>query len=118
MFGATGPVVGRGAVAGLPSAPTLSVHAVDVEVDEEIGKVKVLSYVVAQDVGLAVNPMSVEGQIQGAVAQGIGWASMEQFIFKDGVLQNTTLLDYRIPTATDVPMIETLIVEVGSSEGI
>jgi xanthine dehydrogenase molybdenum-binding subunit len=118
MFGGTGPVVGRGAVAGLPSAPTLSVHAVDVEVDEETGKVKVLSYVVAQDVGLAINPMSVEGQIQGAVTQGIGWALMEQFIFKDGVLQNTTLLDYRIPTATDVPMIETLIVEVGSKEGI
>ena len=111
-------MVGRGAVAGFPSAPTLSVHAVGVEADEEAGKVKVLSYVMVQDVGLAINPVSVEGQIQGAVAQGIGWALMEQFIFKEGVLQNTTLLDYRIPTATDVPMIETLIVEVGSSKGI
>jgi len=118
MFGGTGPVVGRGSVANIPAAPSLSVHAVDVEVDTETGKVKVLSYVASQDVGLAINPLSVEGQIQGAVAKGIGWALMEHYIFDEGVLQNTTLLDYRIPTATDVPMIETLIVEVPSEEGI
>ncbi len=118
LNGGTGPVVGRGSVAGLPSAPTLSVHAVDVEVDKETGRVRVISYVAAQDVGLAINPLSVEGQIQGAVAQGIGWGLMEHFMFHEGVLQNTTLLDYRMPTATDVPMIDTLIVEVPSSKGI
>jgi CO/xanthine dehydrogenase Mo-binding subunit len=118
MFGGTGPVVGRGSVANMPAAPSLAVHAVDIEVDKETGKVKILSYVAAQDVGLAINPLSVEGQIQGAVAKGIGWALMEHYIFDEGVLQNNTLLDYRIPTATDIPMIDTLIVEVSSSEGI
>ena len=96
----------------------MAVHAVDVEVNKETGKVKVLSYAVAQDVGLAVNPLSIEGQIQGAVTRGIGWALMEGYIFDKGVVQNTTLLDYRMPTATDVPMIDTLLVEIGSDTGI
>ncbi|MFC1901321.1 xanthine dehydrogenase family protein molybdopterin-binding subunit [Chloroflexota bacterium] len=117
-FGGEGPVIGRGSIGGLPPAPTLSAHAVDVEVDEETGKVKVLSYVAAQDVGLAINPLSVEGQIQGAVTQGIGWALMENYIFEKGAVQNTTLLDYRLPTATDVPIIDTLLVEVGSNDGV
>jgi CO/xanthine dehydrogenase Mo-binding subunit len=112
-----GPVLGRGAVDALPAAPTLSAHAVDVEVDDETGKVKVLSYAAAQDVGLAINPLSVEGQIQGAITQGIGWALMEGYVFDKGVMQNTTLLDYRMPTAAAVPMIEVMIVEVGSSTG-
>ena len=112
-----GPILGRGSVNGLPSAPTLSAHAVDVAVDDETGKVKILSYATAQDVGLAINPLSIEGQIQGAVTQGIGWALMEGYIFEKGRMQNTTLLDYRMPTATDVPMIDVMIVEVGSAAG-
>ena len=118
MFGGTGPVMGHGSVSGLPASPTLSVHAVDVVVDRECGKVNIRSYLAAQDVGKAINPLSVEGQIQGAVAQGIGWALMEQFVFKEGVLQNTDLLDYRIPTAVDVPTIEAKLVEVASSHGV
>ncbi len=117
-FRGAGPVVGRGSIGGLPPAPSVAVHAVDVEVDKETGKVKVLSYAVAQDVGLAVNPLSIEGQIQGAVTQGIGWALMEGYIFDKGVVQNATLLDYRMPTATDVPTIDTLLVEIGSDTGI
>jgi len=117
-FRGPGPIVGRGSIGGLPPAPSVAVHAVDVEVDKETGKVKVLSYAVAQDVGLAINPLSIEGQIQGAVTQGIGWALMEGYQFDRGKVQNTTLLDYRMPTATDVPMIDTLLVEVGSSTGI
>jgi CO/xanthine dehydrogenase Mo-binding subunit len=113
-----GPVLGRGSVDNMPPAPTLSVHAADVEVDDETGKVRVLSYAVAQDVGRAVNPMSIEGQIQGAVTQGIGWALMEGYIYKEGVIQNTTLLDYRMPTATDVPMFDIMIVEVPSEKGV
>jgi CO/xanthine dehydrogenase Mo-binding subunit len=116
-FGGTGPIIGRGSVGRLSAEPTLSVHAADVEVDEETGKVKILSYAVAQDVGKAINPLSIEGQIQGAVTQGIGWALMEGYIFDKGVVQNTTFLDYRMPTATDVPMIDTLIVEVPSARG-
>jgi CO/xanthine dehydrogenase Mo-binding subunit len=117
-FRGEGPIVGRGSIGGLPAAPSVAVHAVDIEVDKETGKVRVLSYVVAQDVGLAINPMSIEGQIQGAVTQGIGWALMEGYVFDRGKVQNTTFLDYRMPTATDVPMIDTLLVEVGSSTGI
>ncbi|MFH1650521.1 MAG: molybdopterin cofactor-binding domain-containing protein, partial [Chloroflexota bacterium] len=117
-FRGEGPLVGRGSVGGMPAAPTLSVSAADVEVDEETGKVKILSFTEAQDVGLAINPMSVEGQIQGAVTQGIGWALMEGYQFENGVVQNTTFLDYRLPTATDVPMIDTILVEVGSSDGV
>jgi CO/xanthine dehydrogenase Mo-binding subunit len=113
-----GPVLGRGSVDGMPSAPTLSVHAVDIEVDDETGKVKVLNYAVAQDVGRAINPMSIEGQIQGAITQGLGWALMEGYIYEEGVVQNTTLLDYRMPTATDVPPIDIMIVEVPSEKGI
>ncbi len=117
-FRGEGPIVGRGSIAGLPPAPSVAVHAVDIEVDKETGKVKVLSYAVAQDVGLAINPMSIEGQIQGAVTQGIGWALMEGYVFDRGKVQNTTFLDYRMPTATDVPMIDTMLVEVGSTTGI
>jgi CO/xanthine dehydrogenase Mo-binding subunit len=117
-FRGEGPVLGRGAISSLPAAPSVAVHAVDIEIDKETGKAKVLSYAVAQDVGLAINPMSVEGQIQGAVTQGIGWALMEGYIFDKGKVQNTTFLDYRLPTATDVPMIDTMLVEVGSPTGI
>jgi CO/xanthine dehydrogenase Mo-binding subunit len=94
-----------------------AVHVADIEVDKETGKVKILSYAAAQDVGLAINPTLVEGQIQGAISQGIGWALMENYVFDRGVLQNTTLLDYRMPTAVDVPFMEILLVEVGSATG-
>ena len=79
---------------------------------------KILSYTAAQDVGLAINPLAVEGQIQGAVVQGIGWALMEGYVFDEGIVQNPTLLDYKMPTAEDVPGVDTLIVEVGSSHGV
>jgi len=95
-----GPITGRGSV-GIPEqAPMFSVHAADIAVDGETGKVKILSYAAAQDVGLAINPMLVEGQIQGAVSQGIGWALMENYVFDKGVLKNTTLLYYQMPTAS------------------
>lgn len=113
-----GPIMGRGAVAIPPFAPTLAVHVADIEVDKETGKVKIISYAAAQDVGLAINPTMVEGQIQGAIAQGIGWALMENYIFDRGVLQNSTLLDYRMPTAVDVPFIDTILVEVNSANGV
>jgi xanthine dehydrogenase molybdenum-binding subunit len=110
-----GPITGRGAGEMMGGGtPVLAVQASDVEVDRETGKVRVLSTVIAQDTGLAINPMIVEGQMQGAVAQGIGWALSENYSFKDGVMENATLLDYRMPTAADVPSIETVIVEVNS----
>ena len=86
--------------------------------DKETGKVEILSYAAAQDVGLAINPTLVEGQIQGAVVQGIGWSLTENHVSHKGVMQNATLLDYRIPTAADVPFIEAILVEVGSNTSL
>lgn len=107
------PITGRGSNKGSGPSSVLSVGVADVEVDKQTGKVKILSYAVAQDVGRAINPTLVEGQIQGAVTQGIGWALMENHITQKGIMQNATLLDYRIPTAADIPFIDTMIVEVG-----
>jgi len=112
-FPTESPVIGQGSSVGFQASPVLAVDAADVEVDKETGKVKILSYVAAQDAGLAVNPTLVEGQIQGAVAQGIGWALTESCVFHKGVMQNANLLDYRMPTAADLPFVETLLVEVG-----
>ncbi|MCS6772723.1 MAG: xanthine dehydrogenase family protein molybdopterin-binding subunit [Thermoflexales bacterium] len=93
--------------------PALATHVVDVEVDIETGKVSILRYTAAQDVGRAIHPDYVEGQIHGGVAQGIGWALNEEYVYDaDGHLLNASLLDYRMPTALDLPMIETVLVEV------
>lgn len=93
--------------------PGFATHCVDVEVDPETGKVTILRYTAAQDVGRAVHPDLVEGQIQGGVTQGIGWALNEEYVYdREGHLLNTTLLDYRMPVAPDLPMIEPIIVEV------
>jgi CO/xanthine dehydrogenase Mo-binding subunit len=75
--------------------------------------VKILRFIVAQDVGRAVHPAYVEGQMEGGAAQGIGWALNEEYIYdREGRLANAGFLDYRIPVASDLPMIETVIVEV------
>ena len=110
-----GPITGTGAGEMMAEGtPVFAVQVTDVEVDGETGKVTVLSSVVGQDAGVAVNPTLVEGQMQGAVAQGIGWALFEEYLFHDGVMENATFHDYRMPTAADVPPIETLLVEVDS----
>ncbi len=93
--------------------PGFATHCVDVEVDPETGKVTILRYTAAQDVGRAVHPDLVEGQIQGGVTQGIGWALNEEYFYdQEGRLLNATLLDYRMPVAPDLPMIDTILVEV------
>ena len=108
-----GPIVAEVAVNAGGQAPGFSTQFCDVEVDPETGAVKVLRYVAAQDVGRAIHPSYVEGQIQGGVVQGIGWALNEAYIYNDkGLLENAGFLDYRIPVASDLPMIEALIVEV------
>ncbi|MFC1532842.1 xanthine dehydrogenase family protein molybdopterin-binding subunit [Thermodesulfobacteriota bacterium] len=113
-FQGKGPITGRGSNKGSRPAPVLAVGMADIEVDRETGKIKILSYAAAQDVGRAINPTMVEGQIQGAIVQGIGWSLTENHISEKGVMQNATLLDYRIPTAVDVPYIDTMLVEVDS----
>jgi CO/xanthine dehydrogenase Mo-binding subunit len=93
--------------------PGFSTQCVDIEVDPETGKITILRYTIAQDVGKAIHPSYVEGQMQGGVAQGIGWAINEEYIYdEEGHLLNASLLDYRMPTALDLPMIETIMVEV------
>ena len=86
---------------------------VDVRVDPDTGKTDVLRCTAFQDAGIAIHPSYVEGQIQGGAAQGIGWALNEEYnMADDGHMNNTSLLDYRMPTALDLPMIEAVIVEV------
>ncbi|RME61661.1 MAG: xanthine dehydrogenase family protein molybdopterin-binding subunit [Caldilineae bacterium] len=95
--------------------PGFGVHIVDVEVDPDTGKVQILRYTAAQDVGKAIHPSYVEGQMQGGVAQGVGWALNEEYIYDEqGRLVNSSLLDYRMPTALDLPMIDTVLVEVAN----
>lgn len=88
-------------------------HMVDVEIDPETGKVSILRYTTFIDAGKAVHPAYVEGQMQGAALQGIGWALHEEyFITEDGTMANSSLLDYRMPTSLDMPMVDTVIIEV------
>ena len=95
------------------AGPGFGTHICDVEVDPETGRVTVLRYTAIQDVGTAIHPSYVEGQLQGGAAQGIGWALNEEYVYsKEGNLLNTGFLDYRVPVASDLPMIDTVLVEV------
>jgi hypothetical protein len=79
----------------------------------ETGRTSVIRYTVIQDAGKAVHPTYVEGQFQGGAAQGIGWALNEEYVYgKDGRLQNAGFLDYRIPVCSDLPFIDTQILEI------
>lgn len=107
------PVVGRASVSPEGSTNGFGTHICDVEVDPETGKVTILRYTAIQDAGKAVHPSYVEGQMQGGSVQGIGWALNEEYFFDDqSRMKNASFLDYRMPTCLDVPMIETIIVEV------
>jgi CO/xanthine dehydrogenase Mo-binding subunit len=128
-----GPIAGKGKYVSPPipfdascvtgaffttlNAATFHVHLAEVEVDPGTGKVTILRYVVAQDVGKAVNPQQIEGQIQGGVAQGIGYALYENVRFEDGVPLELDLESYRLPTALDVPPIEIILLEYPSEHG-
>jgi CO/xanthine dehydrogenase Mo-binding subunit len=108
-----GPIGASAAVNPGAVAPGFASQFCDVEVDPETGKVTVLRFVAAQDVGRAIHPSYVEGQIQGGVVQGIGWALNEEYIYNaNGRLDNAGFLDYRVPVASDLPMIEAILVEV------
>ena len=108
-----GPLTSAASVNAGGQAPGFSTQFCDVEVDPETGKVTILRFVVAQDVGKAIHPSYVEGQMQGGVVQGIGWALNEEYIYdQKGRLDNAGFLDYRCPVASDLPMIEAIMVEV------
>jgi CO/xanthine dehydrogenase Mo-binding subunit len=111
-----GPITGRsslnaGALGAVGNA--FAATCVDLEVDPDTGKVQILRCTVAQDVGRAIHPSYVEGQLQGGTVQGLGWALNEEYVYDaNGVMRNTGLLDYRMPTCLDLPMIDTILVEV------
>lgn len=108
-----GAIVASAAVRAEKWGPAFAAHIVDVEVDPETGKVDILRYTAVQDVGTAIYPGYVESQIQGGVAQGIGWGLNEEYVYDaEGRLMNASYLDYRMPTALDLPMIDTVLVEV------
>ena len=108
-----GPIAGKASLNASGVGPSIGAHICDVEVDEETGAVSIKRYTAIQDVGKAVHPSYVEGQLQGGAAQGIGWALNEEYIYdENGVMENAGFLDYRMPVASDLPMIDTVIVEV------
>jgi len=114
MAGKTGgPISGKANINAAGAGPGFGTHICDVEVDPETGKVTVTRFTAIQDVGTAIHPSYVEGQLQGGAVQGIGWALNEEYIYdKNGILQNSGFLDYRVPVASDLPMIDTVLVEV------
>ena len=98
-------------------APNAAAHVADVEIDPETGEVTILNYTTFQDVGFSINPDQVAGQLQGGATQGIGWALSEGYVFDDsGVVRNANLLDYRLPSAVDVPLIGAEMVEMPSAD--
>jgi CO/xanthine dehydrogenase Mo-binding subunit len=110
-----GPIIGRASLNAPMAGPGFGAHICDLEVDRETGRTTIVRYTAFQDVGKAVHPGYVEGQMQGGAAQGIGWALNEEYIYnEDGALENPGFLDYRMPVASDLPMIETVLVEVAN----
>ncbi|MGI3209736.1 xanthine dehydrogenase family protein molybdopterin-binding subunit [Roseovarius tibetensis] len=108
-----GPIAGHHEVNAEGAGVSFATHMVDVELDRDTGSTKILRYTVLQDAGKAVHPSYVEGQFQGGAVQGIGWALNEEYVYgEDGILQNPGFLDYRIPVASDLPMIDTVILEI------
>jgi CO/xanthine dehydrogenase Mo-binding subunit len=111
------PVEGHGRVS-LPQAPQSAAHLSHVRVDRATGAVRVLGHVIAQDVGRALNPALVEGQMRGGTTQGLGWALWEELAYdNDGQLTTGSFVDYALPSAGAIPWIETEIVEVPAPEG-
>ena len=108
-----GPLLGRASLNAQGAGASFSVNWTDLEIDKDTGKIDVKAFTAVQDAGRAIHPSYVEGQMQGGAVQGLGWALNEEYIYDDqGVMENAGFLDYRVPVASDMPMIETEIVEV------
>jgi CO/xanthine dehydrogenase Mo-binding subunit len=118
-FGARyAPVFGNGSIPSPKSSPGFAAHLAKVRVDSETGAVRLLDYLVIQDVGFAINPAAVDGQMRGGAVQGIGWGLLEEMIYAaDGTLLTASFADYPIPRAVDVPPMEIMVVEVPSDFG-
>ena len=115
----TGPIVGNASLSTMPYAPVFSTQAAEVVVDKATGQVKLTRYVQCQDVGVAINPMAVEGQLEGGAVQGIGRALTEdmQFDPQTGAVRNPSFASYLMPLALDLPELETILVRVPSEDG-
>ena len=114
-----GPIIGTAALSSMPYTPVFAAQAAEVKVDRDTGQVKVLRYVQAQDVGTAINPMAVEGQLDGGVVQGIGRALTEdqQFDPDTGAVRNPSFASYLMPLAIDLPESEIVLVNVPAPDG-
>ncbi len=107
-----GPIAAEVSLNAQGAAAGYGVHLCDLEIDRETGRTTVVRYTAAQDVGRAIHPSYVEGQLQGGAAQGVGWALNEEYVYSaKGTLDNASFLDYRMPVASDLPMIDTILVE-------
>lgn len=106
-----------GYVGNISAAYGFGAQAAEVEVDLETGRVRVLRVAAAHDVGKAINPAGIEGQIDGGVLMGVGYALSEQMILQDGQILNPFLRAYGLPAATDAPAIERIIIESADAEG-
>ncbi len=112
------PILGHGRVAPPSSAPGFVAHLVRVRVDRDTGQVTLLDYISAQDVGKAINPAGIEDQIHGGIAQGVGWALLEEMVYDEGGhLRTASFADYLLPTIVEIPLIESIVVEVPSPLG-
>ena len=114
-----GPIIGTGSLSSMPYAPVFNTQGVEVKVDRETGRVKVTRFVQAQDVGTPINPMAVEGQMDGGAVQGIGRALTEHIVLdsNDGRQLNPSLTTYLMPLAGDMPEIENILVQVPTEDG-
>ena len=104
-------------IGNISAAYPFACQIAEVEVDPETGQVKVLKIVSAHDIGKTINPMAAEGQIDGAAAQGIGYALFEDLLLKNGKVVNSNFLDYKIPLSTDMPKVEHIFVETNDPAG-
>lgn len=112
-IGTAGPISAKSSINAQGAGPGFATHICDVALDVETGQVSILRYTAIQDVGKAIHPAYVEGQMQGGAVQGIGWALNEAYLYdENGRMLNPGFLDYRIPVASDVPMIDTVLIEV------
>ena len=115
----SGPIIGLASLSSMPYAPVFNTQAAEVLVDKQTGHVRVTRFVQAQDVGTAINPMAVEGQLEGGAVQGIGRALSEEMIIdpETGKVLNPSLSTYLMPLAVDMPEIENILVNVPTDDG-
>jgi CO/xanthine dehydrogenase Mo-binding subunit len=112
------PVIAHGRQVQNTSAPVFSAQLAEVEVDKETGVVRLHRLVVIQDVGCAINPLAIEGQMHGGATQGVGWGLYEGIAYdENGQLLTGSWMDYAVPAITQTPEIETVIIEVPSDTG-